>query len=297
PPLSASRMAEVAAARISSTLCASARCRNLASVCSAAVMAVVVRLRPSSPPAPRRTISFSLSMTSKDRSGLTRTTIMWIEFVPMSIAAMRMWKRWNGRGGRRLACYNTVIYWPFGRTGPHPTMTRSLPLVRLLERRTRALRRQLVAAVAGKDTGVHQARVASRRLREALPVLTDGLQHTKSGKAQRKIRRLTEALGTVRELDVTLHLIDELADRPAVPQAALREVRALVIEEREQRRAVMLDRLTEIDQDKLTRRLQSVRAALAAPAPGHNWRSALALRIARRGRRLEKAIEQAGQIY
>src|SRR6185436_9478700 len=115
-------------------------------------------------------------------------------------------------------------------------------------------------------------RVASRRLREALPVLTDGLQHTKSGKAQRKIRRLTEALGTVRELDVTLHLIDELADRPAVPQAALREVRALVIEEREQRRAVMLDRLKEIDQDKLTRRLQSVRAALAAPAPGHSWR-------------------------
>jgi len=176
-------------------------------------------------------------------------------------------------------------------------MTRSLPLVRLLERRTRALRRQLVAAVAGKDTGVHQARVASRRLREALPVLTDGLQHTKSGKAQRKIRRLTEALGTVRELDVTLHLIDELAERPAVPQAALREVRALVIEEREQRRAVMLDRLKEIDQDKLTRRLQSVRAALAAPAPGHNWRGALALRIARRGRRLEKAIEHAGQIY
>lgn len=176
-------------------------------------------------------------------------------------------------------------------------MTRSLPLVRLLERRTLALRRQLVAAVAGKDTGVHQARVASRRLREALPVLTDGLQHTKAGKAQRKIRRLTQALGTVRELDVTLHLIDELADRPAVPQAALREVRALVIEERERRRAIMLDRLKEIDQDKLSRRLQSVRAALSAPAPGHNWRSALALRIARRGRRLEKAIEQAGQIY
>jgi CHAD domain-containing protein len=176
-------------------------------------------------------------------------------------------------------------------------MTRSLPLVRLLERRARALHRQLVAAVAGKDTGVHQARVASRRLREALPVLTDGLQHTKSGKAQRKIRRLTQALGTVRELDVTLHLIDALADRPAVPQAALREVRALVIEEREQRRALMLERLKEIDQDKLARRLQSVRTALAAPAPGHNWRGALALRIARRGRRLEKAIDQAGRIY
>src|SRR3954451_4284083 len=128
-------------------------------------------------------------------------------------------------------------------------MNRSLPLVRLFERRTRALRRQLAAAVAGKDTGVHQARVASRRLREALPVLTKGLQHTKSGKAQRKIRRLTQALGTVRELDVTLHLIDELAESPGVPRAALAEVRALVIEDRERRRAIMLDRLEKVDTD------------------------------------------------
>ena len=176
-------------------------------------------------------------------------------------------------------------------------MNRSLPLVRLFERRTRALRRQLAAAVAGKDTGVHQARVASRRLREAIPVLTEGLQHTKAGKAQRKIRRLTQALGTVRELDVTLHLIDELSDRPAVPRTALAEVRALVIEEREQRRSVMLHRLEDVDEDKLGRRLQAVRTALVTPAAGHAWRAALASRIARRGRRLEEAIDDAGQIY
>ena len=51
-----------------------------------------VSARPSSPPAPRRTISFSRSMISKDRSGRTRTTIMCSELVPMSMAAMRiMW--------------------------------------------------------------------------------------------------------------------------------------------------------------------------------------------------------------
>ena len=173
----------------------------------------------------------------------------------------------------------------------------SLTLVRLLERRTRALKRQLAAAIVGHDTGVHQARVASRRLREALPVLTEGLLHTKAGKANRKIRRLTQALGTVRELDVTLHLIDELADRPTVPRGALAEVRAQVIEEREQRRAVMLDRLEHIDSAKLGRRLEAVRQALLSPTPGHAWRSALAGRIASRARRLERAIEDAGQIY
>ena len=147
-------------------------------------------------------------------------------------------------------------------------MNRPSPLVRLFERRTRALRRQLSAAIAGKDVGVHQARVASRRLREAVPVLTEGLQHSKSGKAQRKIRRLTQALGTVRELDVTLHLIDELGERPGVPRAALAEVRALVIEDRERRRAVMLERLESVDTDKLARRLEAVRQALLHPTPG-----------------------------
>ena len=176
-------------------------------------------------------------------------------------------------------------------------MNRSLPLVRLLQRRTLALRRHLSAAVAGKDAGVHQARVASRRLREALPVLTEGLHHTRKSKAERKIRRLTQALGTVRELDVTLKIIDELADRPGIPRPALTEVRAQVIEEREERRAVMLERVERVNTTKLSRRLAEVANALASPTPGHSWRAALALRIVRRARRLEKAIDQAGQIY
>ena len=176
-------------------------------------------------------------------------------------------------------------------------MNRPSPLVRLLERRTRALRRQLSAAIAGKDVGVHQARVASRRLREAIPVLTAGLEHTKAGNAQRKIRKLTQALGAVRELDVTLHIIDELAERPAVPRTALAEVRALVIEDRERRRVVMLDRLESVSSEKLAKRLQAVRQALLHPTPEHSWKSALALRLTTRARRLEKAIDAAGQIY
>jgi CHAD domain-containing protein len=176
-------------------------------------------------------------------------------------------------------------------------MKRSLPLVRLIERRARALSRHLPAAIAGKDTGVHQARVASRRLREAVPVLTEGLHGSKRGKATRKIRRLTQALGSVRELDVTLGLIDELADRPGVARSALAAVRASVIEERERRRKMMNERLETVNLEKLSRRLTSVRAALLNPTPDHNWRGVLAARIARRARRLDKAIDAAGQIY
>src|SRR6476661_9362343 len=112
----------------------------------------------------------------------------------------------------------------------------------LLQRLSRALKRHLPQAVAGDDLGVHQARVTSRRLREAVPVLATGLTGTKAGKARRKIRRLTRALGAVRELDVTLHIIDELAQKPGVPRPALADVRAHVIEAREERRAVMHSR-------------------------------------------------------
>src|SRR5262245_28602332 len=162
-------------------------------------------------------------------------------------------------------------------------MNRPNPLVRLLDRRARALRRHLAAAVAGREAGVHQARVASRRLREALPVLTEGLSHTKGGKARRKIARLTAALGEVRELDVTLLLIDELNDRPNVPAAALSEVRAQVIEAREQRRHAMLKRLEHVDTTKLDRRIHAVRQALLHAVPArHGWRAALAARVARR---------------
>ena len=176
-------------------------------------------------------------------------------------------------------------------------MNRSPALIRLLDRRTRALKRHVPRAIAGDDVGVHQARVASRRLREAVPVLSDGLHGSKSGKAQKKIRRLTQALGTVRELDVTLALIDELGTRQGIPKTALADVRSHVIAEREGRRTVMHERLQQVNVAKLHRRLESVREAVAASSPDHTWRSALAHRLVTRARRLDKAIDEAGQIY
>src|SRR5262245_8381568 len=120
------------------------------------------------------------------------------------------------------------------RSSRHPTMNRRNPRVTalLLARRARALKIHLPGAVAGQDRGIHQSRVASRRLREAVPVLTAGVKGTKADKALRKIRRLTKALGTVRELDVTLHILDDLARRDMLPRTALEEVRRHVITER-----------------------------------------------------------------
>ena len=175
------------------------------------------------------------------------------------------------------------------RAAPRPTRV-------LLERRARALKRHLPAAIDGDGIGVHQARVASRRLREAVPVLAQDVESGKAGKAQAKIRQLTRALGAVRELDVTLTVLDEFAARDTLPRVALEEVRTHVTEERELRRKTMLKRLEKVNVEKLDRRLGAVAEALQA-AETERWREALAGRLRTRGKALAAAISEAGQMY
>ncbi len=182
------------------------------------------------------------------------------------------------------------------RNGRNPTTIRTKAPVTttLLVRRARELERHLPAAVAGDDTGVHQARVASRRLREAVPVLAAGLNRGR--KAERKIRRVTRALGTVREMDVTMQILDELARSPGTPRNALEDVRAHVLAERDRRREMMLERLERVNTSKLSRRLQEVAVDLSSAEPG-KWREVLSTRLGRRAKRLAAAIQAAGQMY
>ena len=177
-------------------------------------------------------------------------------------------------------------------------MNRPKPRVttQLLTRRARAFKRHLRAAVEGDGHGVHQARVASRRLREAVPVLTTGLKGSKAGKARRKIRRIAQALGTIRELDVTLGLIDELAARNTLPRLALEEIRGRVVKDQERRRHVMLKRVSRINVDKLDRRLRSVGDALQS-AETDGWRETLGARLLKRSKALAAAVEAAGSLY
>lgn len=138
--------------------------------------------------------------------------------------------------------------------------------------------------------------MASRRLREAVPVLAAGLKGSKSGKALRKIRRLTRALGTVRELDVTLTILDELARADGVPRPAVEAVRARVIDERNHGRDAMVKRLDRVNVAKLHRRIGSVAAALEQSS-AEAWRETLATRLLKRAKRLSRAMDEAGQMY
>ena len=96
-------------------------------------------------------------------------------------------------------------------------MKRTNPSELLIRQRLSALSRTLPGARKGDAHAVHQARVATRRLREALPLVVPG----KSGKTlARKVRRVTRALGPVRELDVALLNLEQLRSSGDVPDTA-----------------------------------------------------------------------------
>ena len=80
------------------------------------------------------------------------------------------------------------------------------PLAQSLGRRVEALAGHLQAALDGDERAIHQARVATRRLREIAPIVTD--QSGRGERLRRRLKRLTAGLGPVRELDVALTLVN-----------------------------------------------------------------------------------------
>src|SRR3954452_24371138 len=109
-------------------------------------------------------------------------------------------------------------------------MARTSPSELLMRQRVSAVTRALPAAQQGDVNSLHQARVATRRLREVLPLLASG---SAQRELERRVRKLTRALGPVRELDVALQLLGEMSESGEVPRAAVVRLRHAVTDERE----------------------------------------------------------------
>jgi len=162
--------------------------------------------------------------------------------------------------------------------------------------------------LSGVDQGdvrsVHRARVASRRLRELVPLLQ--FDRDDSRKFSKKLRRATRNLGAIRELDVTLALVEELQASRRYADRALRQVASDIRRTRDeewhefkdQERVAQLRRVAR----KLGKRIQDAEQDVE-PA-GHeeaqrqrSWRWALDARLAKRARTLRQAIDHAGAVY
>lgn len=165
----------------------------------------------------------------------------------------------------------------------------------LIRQRLNAISRALPGAQQGDPQLVHHARVATRRLREALPLVIRG---AKGRRLERDVRRLTRALGPVRELDVALQMLDELSSGPDAPRGAIARLRQVVRGERQRMHAEMCTRVSRVDIEKL-RRKASAAASKAHKVSGHDPKRIVdtQLRAARRAVRLREAIENAAGIY
>ena len=176
-------------------------------------------------------------------------------------------------------------------------MERSALSVAILRQRLVTLLAAMPAAQSGDESSVHQARVASRRLRGALPMLNARVDADALNRVDRRVRRITRALGPVRELDVALMLLTEFEGRGAAPAPAIARVREAVAAERLKRRRDMLDEITPSRLDKLRKRLVDVVAPDSPEvAPGSTLAEA-ASQSRKRARKLRAAIERAGGIY
>lgn len=162
----------------------------------------------------------------------------------------------------------------------------------MLQRYLGALVKAVPPAREGDERAVHHARVASRRLREALPVFATS-NDSSLRRARKRVRRVTRALGPVRELDVALAHLSEFESKGAAPSTAIDHVRRFMVRQRNERRRAMLDALT-------PGRLEKLRKPLAGMVPPEDRTAAEAessRRILGRTEALARAIERAGGLY
>jgi CHAD domain-containing protein len=119
---------------------------------------------------------------------------------------------------------------------------------RYIRGQIKALNRRLRGARFARDIEhVHQARVASRRLRTALRMFADCFPPAKVGKWRKQIRQLTRRLGAARDADV------QIAETPATLKKLRPGLRRALLRLKQRRQSIqpkvvkVLDRLKEYE--------------------------------------------------
>lgn len=159
--------------------------------------------------------------------------------------------------------------------------------------------------VSGRTAGLHKTRVASRRIREALPIVGVMAPPAKVKKISKKMRALTRSLGPIRELDVELNMLEDKSTMDGVPERVIEMVRREVAARRHTLRGELADQVAPGDLKKLLKKLERV-AEIGKREEGRGkkagkieaqWRGVLAARLMRRAKALAAALDEAGPMY
>ena len=175
---------------------------------------------------------------------------------------------------------------------------RTLAHPRALARRpVRALLGQWPLALADNVEGIHQTRVASRRLRELVPAVARVADARKARALRRRLRAVTRMFGRCRELDVALESLSAIEARSAEHAAAVAAVRDHVVRERAGAGKEVRARVAAVNVNALA--TGTLALALRSESPGAIRACArrVAARLGRRARELEQTVVDAGLIF
>ncbi len=172
----------------------------------------------------------------------------------------------------------------------------SRALTRALRREIDGLAYEIARARRGEASGVHRARVASRRLREALPLIAT-MAAPDRDHLERTVRGVTRALGGVREMDVARELLQKIARadhwRPAVLALLDRDCARV----RRRREKAMLAKIDPAAAGELSARLMAMVTSIEHAARGRTAAAAAASRVRQRAAALRRALAAAGTLY
>src|SRR5712672_2187888 len=143
----------------------------------------------------------------------------------------------------------------------------------LLQKRLDQFTRMLQALGEGDLLAMHRTRVASRRLREILPVLE--LESTIAARLGRRLKTVTVELGSVRELGVLIALVAELQNSGQFDAKVLRRIGNALATRHAQARERLLERLPVRDIERLARKLEKAGRALRDRKPSRGWQWAI----------------------
>jgi CHAD domain-containing protein len=172
----------------------------------------------------------------------------------------------------------------------------TLAMAEQVQRFTRALAR----ARRGEPTGVHQARVASRRIREILPLvetweLAGEDESHRHRRRLKDVRRVAAALGAVRELDVTMDLLSAASIRHTWEPAIVAEVHQSLEADRVSRLDDLVDAVRKVGPRAFLKDLR--RATAGQPPEGSALEQAMNLRRRSRASLLAATLQALGTLY
>ena len=151
---------------------------------------------------------------------------------------------------------------------------------------------------AGKPRAIHRGRVATRRCREILVVVGAGAADELADRLRRDVRRVTRALGPVRELDVAIDELAKVGNRLRVSETDRVAIQAQLERRRARRLRTMHEKLSKVDRARLRARTQELAEHLRSSATSDvAWRRLLGARIVRRANDAAAALAECGTLY